>query len=62
MVWAFLLASQVACLMARPALHREACSFLAEEGLKGRWLLAAMAAAAGVLYNHSGQLTCFDYR
>lgn len=41
---------------------RRACEQLAAPGLQGAPLLRAAALAAGTFYNHSGDLTCFDYR
>ena len=41
---------------------RVACESLAEDGLRGRALLAGLAQASAVFYNYSGQLDCLDYR
>uniref|UniRef100_A0A7S3VQE0 Lysosomal Pro-X carboxypeptidase n=1 Tax=Dunaliella tertiolecta TaxID=3047 RepID=A0A7S3VQE0_DUNTE len=40
---------------------RVACEHLADPQLSGRRLLEGMAMAAGVFYNYSGSLQCFDY-
>jgi hypothetical protein len=41
---------------------RVACQHLAEPHLEAPQLLSKFADAAGVFFNHSGHLTCYDYR
>lgn len=40
----------------------KACEALAEEHLVGSALLAAMAKGAGVFYNYTHDMPCFDYK
>ncbi|EFN56397.1 hypothetical protein CHLNCDRAFT_144962 [Chlorella variabilis] len=41
---------------------RVACGHLAEPGLDGEALLEGLARAAGVFYNHTGDLPCFSFK
>lgn len=41
---------------------RVACQQLAKAGLESTQLLSKFADAVGVFFNHSGHLSCYDYR
>lgn len=41
---------------------RVACKNLAQPHLQGEQLLSKFADAIGVFFNHSGHLSCYDYR
>ena len=41
---------------------RVACEFLAEEDPADEYLLTGLAQAAGIFYNYSQELPCFNYR
>jgi len=41
---------------------RVACEAMAEKGLSDAQLLSGLATAAGVFYNYTGNVPCFNYR